>query len=143
MSKPTQAIAANAEPLPRVNLPAALNFQPEVLTNLTALGLSVVIVYFNGIKQGHPALNRGNLAEKLGRDLQAVHAGVYDSTAWLPEQHWHFYHTPDLGKAIETLKAGLQRRGVLKYAKIFAVESPTELMTWWPPTAEKITYKPT
>lgn len=125
-----------------INLAAAQNVVPEVFDMLSALGLAVVIVVFENIKQGHPSMNHGNLAEKLGRELQEARAGEYDSTAWLPEQHWHFYHGTDLPKAIATLKAGLERRGLLRYAKIFNAESPTELMTWWPPTAEKIVHIP-
>lgn len=121
-----------------INFAAASNFTTELFTTLGRLGFSVVIVCFVKVDLNHPVLNWPTLGEDLGRELEQIRAGQFDSTAYLPDQQWHMFHAADLAKAMEHLKAALEKRELLNRARLMTAESPNELLTWYPPTAEAI-----
>ena len=141
MNAPAPANAKTAAVAP-INLAAAENLNPEVFATLSKLGVSIVIVFFGDVKEGHPATNRGPIQDKLGRDLEGASAGEYHSTFLHPTQRWFIYHVWDCGKGIAALKAGLGKRGLLEYARIFTVEADGALLTWYPATAERIPFAP-
>jgi len=121
-----------------VNYAALQNLTPELFATLTKLKLSVVIVQFAGVNLDHPAMKCGEIARKLGQQLEQAGAGFFDASAHLATGHWHFFHCGNVAKAIPALKAGLERRGLLAHSEILTAESPTDLLTWHPPTAKKL-----
>ncbi len=125
-------------PLSNINLPASLNFSPEVLEQLSALGLGVAVVVFEGLTAEHPRFAFGDLEERLDQALNDARAGWYESTGNLPTQEWMFFNATNIASAIAALKAALQRFGLCSAAKILTVESPTECLTWFPATGKII-----
>lgn len=97
-------------------------------------------VIFEGVEANHPLFKHAELEEGLGRDLQEARAGQFDSVFSHPGERWIFFHARDLAKSVRTLKATLERYGLLCHAKIAVAESPNELSVWYPPTAKRIVF---
>ena len=117
---------------------AAENLSPFYFATLARLGLQVVAVRVP-IGPSCPASNFPNLGTDLEQELRAAGVGQFDSEFYTEGIRWLFYHVSDLGKAIRTLKAGLESRGILPTATILHVETPSELRVWWP---QKIAAEP-
>jgi hypothetical protein len=126
--------------LSTLNLPAAENLQPAFFGTLTRLGISVVVLIFEGINHRHPIFQHAEVEEELGCELQEAKAGRFDSVFHHHDERWIFFHARDLAKSVRTLKATLERYGLLCYAKIAVAESPNELSVWYPPTAKRIVF---
>ena len=113
------------------------NLTPQFFKILTACGLEVVIVLFES-SPNSPIWKEKAIGQELGRELEANHSGRFDSFIYLPGAQWFFYHVSDLGKAMETLKRGIEARGLLAIATLLHAETAQELRVWYPPTAEAI-----
>jgi hypothetical protein len=115
---------------PPIGFAAAQNLSPEFFAVLAGLRLEVVIVRFEARKD---SAAWPQIEEQLGQELHAVRAGSYDSTAYVEGAVLHFFHVRDLGKAMETLKASIDARGLLPITTIFHGESADSLRVYYPP----------
>jgi len=119
---------------PPIGFAAAQNLSPEFFAVLAGLRLEVVIVQFEARKDS-PAWPQ--IEEELGDELHAVRAGAYDSTVYLEGCVLHFFHVRNLGKAMQTLKASIEARGLLPITTILHGESHDSLRIYYPPNEAK------
>lgn len=122
---------------PDISTAAAENLTPEFFAILDTLGVNLLIVRFEA-GRGSPIWEHVGIESELERELRAVHAGQFDSSFFTLGAQFHFFHVTDLGKAMQQLKASLERRGLLAITTIMHAESADDLRVYWPPTAELV-----
>jgi hypothetical protein len=124
-------------PTPDICQAAADNLTPEFFSVLNKLGLQVLIVRLDASKDS-PVWENVGIESELEQELQAIHAGQFDSSFFTMGAQLHFFHVADLGKAMEQLKASLARRGLLAITTLMHAESAGDLRVYWPPTAQLV-----
>ncbi len=108
------------------------------------IGVSVVLLRLD-CRLGNKAAALPNIEETLGAELFQARIGAFDSTLYLgliDEKlagiRWHFFHTQDLGKAVQFLKTRLGEMGILPNSIIYHVEQPLRMVVWYAPQSELI-----
>jgi hypothetical protein len=131
---PSKGKYANSPPRlpPPIGFAAAQNLSREFFAVLDGLGLEVVIVQFQAGKES-PLWKHPKFEEDLDAELRAVRAGAYDSSAYGEGSFLHFFHVSNLGKAMQTLKASIEARGLLPITTILHGESHDSLRIYYPP----------
>jgi hypothetical protein len=131
-------------PMP-IEFAALQNLQPSFFQTLTTLGQEVVLVRIDTSKNTPPgALRYTDLDERLGKALQSIEAGQFDSDFYPLHSHCLFFHVDKakLGSAMRLLKDALRVLGLLEATEIYHAESADFLTQWYPPTAEGIPLEP-
>ena len=135
----TARMIKNPPSQPKIPMPtelaAADNLASGFFGVLYRLGIEVVIVRFQAAKDS-PIWEYPGIERLLEQELQAVPAGQFDSEVYTPGSRWLFFHVTDLGKSMQTLKRGLEARGLLETTTLLHAESAQELRVWYPDSAE-------
>lgn len=118
------------------------NFGQELQQITAALGLTIVVVQFDG-SPNSPFWKSGDTAEPFAEEIAKARAGQFDDAKMLEGSWFCFYHVSDLAKALTVLKKGIEQRGLLDHARIFYIEAETS--GWrmvWPATGELVLPSP-
>lgn len=106
----------NAGPKPSAVDPPDANLSIEWNDTLGKLGFTVVVIQMARCEKTFASTE---FIESLGKEMSSVELGHHDASQWQPHiRHFFYADAKRLGEALNFLKSGLERSGLLEHSAI-------------------------